>query len=356
MQAMMKAGCDVPPDVLESIFAAQNKLPAGAAPLSPQALMQAVTADQNAKSQQANNAVLQAAIKAQADAAKSVTPAVLEAVLRAQQSLPAGAANDPQALLQAIAKAGGSIPPAVLAAVLNAQKNLPAGTSQNPQALLQSVQKMHESLTNCSPHQLPASVLQSVLQTLPPSAQLSAMAGLSQQQNGNGSQFNLPSLSPAALASLIQSHNAGQSLPPAALAAILQAQSNSPSGGSNLSNLPPAALAALSQLQRNNPGIDLSSLPPATLAAMVQSQSNGLDLSGLPPASMAALLQSAGGAGLTSEQKSSIPPHILEAVSRMSKEDLEKYLGIYERTNKNPEFETRRMKTRIRRLDFLHIY
>jgi hypothetical protein len=73
---------------------------------------------------------------------------------------------------------------------------------------------------------------------------------------------------------------------------------------------------------------------------------------------MAALLQSAGGAGLTSEQKSSIPPHILEAVSRMSKEDLEKYLGIgiYERTNKNPEFETRRMKTRIRRLDFLHIY
>ena len=104
MAAILKAqagngsGCNISPEVLESIMKAQKNLPPGA-PLNPQALMQAVTAGTQAANAKLSlpNAALQAAIKAQADAAGSVTPDILAAVLKAQKSLPAGSTQDPQA-------------------------------------------------------------------------------------------------------------------------------------------------------------------------------------------------------------------------------------------------------------------
>ena len=376
LQAIIKAqggtASDIPPEVIESILNVQRKLPPGAA-LNPQAVLQAVAAEQKASAMAAAygaNPVMQAAVKAQAEAIKSVTTDILELVIRAQKSLPAGIAQDPDALMKAIAEAtGGSaqISPSVLAAVLTAQKSMPAGSTLNPQALLQSCQKLQRSLASGSPSQLPPDVLQSVLQSLPASAQ----AEIVQQQLGISGP-GMASLPPAALASLIQAQATSgdnlASLPASTLVSIIQAQGGS---NQNLSNLPPAVLAAIVQAQaatgqnispaalasliqaQSSSGGQLANISPAALASLIQAQGAGGQ--NLTPAAIEAFIQSAQGAssgfasqpgsGLNSIQagklatliksgklpkdiQSQIPPHILEAASRMSQEELEISLGM----------------------------
>jgi len=285
--------------VLEAVMAAQKNLPAGAAQ-NPQAIMQAI-------------------MKAQGGNAENIPPEVLESILNAQKKLPPGAALNPQAVLQAVAAsqqtnaaaqnpvmqaaikaqadAAKSVTPDILDAVLKAQQSLPPGSANDPQALLQAIAKASGGTAN-----IPPAVLAAVLnaqKNLPPGSSQNPKALLQSVQK---LQENLSSgqLSPAALQSVLQS------MPPAAQKAALAGMAQQNSNGSvgkqlDLSSLPHAALAAIIQSQGGASGKDLSSLSPAALADIIHAQGNkaggaGLDLSSLPPATLAALVQSQGGA------------------------------------------------------------